>query len=426
MSRLGRAGIVFVAATGLTLAACSTSAIGDDEVRGSASFEPVTSVGPGELAAVVRTSGALGLDLLAQGDRSKNGVFSPVSFSIAFSMLAQGATGTGAAELERMLGASAGDAGKVANYALVTFGDFDGDISTFDPEVLPAEPLLHVANRVVIDDDFEPKSDYLDSLARNFNVGLGVADLGSEGSKDLLDKWVRFHTAGLIEHSAIAPSNDLVLVLQNAVLFAAQWERQFPLAATAQKNFHPLDGTAFEVPMMSQILPVQYLRLDGWQLIALPYSAGFTAYFVLPPSGTDPLALPAEMGDVIADLSGAMARQGENKSVAITIPRFEIESDIELTEALRNLGYSAIFDPTTRPLDGIADAELFVGQAVQQAVIKVNEAGTVAAAVTEIGVGTTAAPVAEEVFQADRPFLMLIEADRTGWDLFQAVVYAPK
>ncbi len=425
MSQLRQAGLAVIAASSMALAACSNSAVGDDEVRGSATFEPVKSA-PAALDAVVGASDALGLQLLAQGDQAANGVFSPLSFSIAFAMLAQGATGAGVAELEQMLGATAADAGAVASYALGSFAGFEGDVSTFDPEVIPAEPFLHVANRVVLDDDFEPKSDYLDSLARRFDAGLGVADLASEGSKELLDKWVRFHTGGLIERSAITPDSDLVLVLQNAVLFAAQWQHQFQQEVTTEEKFYPLDGAPYEVSMMKQILPVQYFELDGWQLIALPYSAGFTAYFVLPPSETDPLAMPAEIEDVISDLPGVMAHQGENRSVEITIPLFEIESDIKLTEALRNLGYSAIFDPTTRPLDGIADAELFVGQAVQQAVVQVNEAGTVAAAVTELGVSTTSAPIADETFRADRPFLMLITADETGWDLFQAVIRAPQ
>ena len=64
-----------------------------------------------------------------------------------------------------------------------------------------------------------------------------------------------------------------------------------------------------------------------------------------------------------------------------------------------------------------------MGEAVEQATITVGEQGTVAAAVTEIGLSATGIPQEpEHRFVADRPFLMVVQETMTGWDLFQSVV----
>ena len=78
---------------------------------------------------------------------------------------------------------------------------------------------------------------------------------------------------------------------------------------------------------------------------------------------------------------------------------------------------------------GIASASspLCVGQAQQQAVLRVAEEGTVAAAVTEIGVVfESAMPEPTETVDFDRPFLFTINHDATDWPLFQAANHDPR
>ncbi|CAM5779725.1 serpin family protein [Cellulomonas persica] len=63
-------------------------------------------------------------------------------------------------------------------------------------------------------------------------------------------------------------------------------------------------------------------------------------------------------------------------------------------------------------------------QAAQQAVLRVDEAGTRAAAVTEVMAGE-AAPVATREVRFDRPFLLVVRDVTTGWPLFLASVADP-
>lgn len=385
-----------------------------------ATFRQVAVADAPDVAGVVAASDEFGLAVLAGADATDNLVFSPASAFIALAMLAEGATNAGAEQLDALLGSSGAARSEAINALAGVLAPFDGDPGSVDDEDLPDRPLVHVANNVVLDERAEPSQGYLDRLATYFDAGVQVTDLsGAEGTA-VLDAWVREHTGGRIERSAIVPSADLLLVLQNAILFAAAWQQQFDPSRTDEGSFTAASGKAQTADFMSALWDLPYAQVDGWSAIELPYREGFAARFVLPPVGADPARLDA----------ATLARLGEALDAAapslveVSLPRFETDSTIDLSAALRAQGVSAIFDPATRSLEGISSTvELFVGQAVQQATITVGEEGTVAAAVTEIGVATTALPpTPDHQFIADRPFLMVVQESSTGWDLFQTVV----
>lgn len=405
----------------LALAGC---ALGDadppTESRGSPTpFHQIALADAALAPAVVKASDALGLDVLAGTDPSSNIVFSPASAVVALGMLAEGATNAGADELAELLGSS-GDARSEAINALIgTLAPFEGDPASVDDEELPDSPLLHLANNIVLDDQATPDPSYLARLAKYYDAGVGVTDLSSEEGGQALDAWVREHTGGRIEESAIDPDPDLYLVLQNAVLLAARWQQEFDPNSTAQGEFTSATGQVQTADLMNDLQDLRYAEVDGWSAVELPYQEGFVARFVLPPVGTDPASLDTTMAALDTGLDAAAP-----SSVAITLPRFDIRSRIDLGAALGALGLTAIFDAGSQSFEGIStDVPLYVGQAVQQATITVGEQGTIAAAVTEIGVMAGSAPLTpEHTFVADRPFLMVVAEAATGWDLFQTVV----
>ncbi|HZK05828.1 MAG TPA: serpin family protein [Actinomycetaceae bacterium] len=408
-------------------AACGGGATAEDESRGTAAFEQLSPSDAPALYDVVATSNTTGFRLMELADPVANAVVSPASFTFAFAMLAPGASGDAVDEMTQMLGAPPADAVDAVNALMGVLAEWEGDVTAFDPEEIPETPFVHVANRVTIDDQFAVEEAYLDVLSQRFDAGLGSADLSSPAAKDLFDEWVQRHTAGLIEESALEPSEDLVLALQNAVLFAARWLDPFEEDATLPREFTPLDGAPFETEMMSGLKQnAAYAESGGWTAIALPYTEGFTAVFALPPEGADPMAQGhAAVASAVDSLKEQLAGV-QRGSVQVTLPIVDTKSKLELLPALEAMGFSAILTGSARPFDGIAPVELEIGQAAQQAVLKVNEEGTVAAAVTEIGMDATSAPVVDHEFLADRPYLMVITEDSTGWDLFQAAIRDPR
>lgn len=415
-----RLGIVGCAAL-LVSAACGGGSSGPvpGYVRGSAEFAQVALADAPDVGAVVAASDAFGLRVLAGRDPQETLVFSPASAFVALAMLGEGATNEGAAELDALLGSSGDARSRAVNALAGVLAPFDGDPAAVDDEDLPDRPLVHVANNVVLDDQAQAAPTYLDRLARYYDAGVQVADLAGADGKAVLDAWVRENTGGRVEESAIVPDATLFLVLQDAILFAARWQQEFDPTLTAPAPFTAASGAVQTGDFMRSLGALRYAEVDGWAAVELPYQEGFAARIVLPPVGVDPTSDAATV-----DALGQALAAAAPSSVQVAIPRFETDSTVELTEVLRAEGLSAIFEDSSRSFQGIsADVELLVGQAVQQATITVGEQGTVAAAVTEIGVaGTSAPPPPEHRFVADRPFLFLVQEQATGWDLFQAVV----
>lgn len=410
--------VVAIVAT-TALAACGGGEAGDAQVlRADVEYRQVALPDAPAVAAVVAATDEFGLGVLRAVDPGENLVFSPASAAVALAMLGEGATNAGATELDTLLGASGDERSRAINALVGVLAPFDGDPAGVDDEDLPATPLVHVANNVVLDDQARVEDTFLARLAEFHDAGVQVADLASGSGKAVLDAWVREHTGGRVEESAIVPADDLWLVLQNAVLLAARWQQEFDSNATVEGPFTGATGETQTVDFMNGLQELAYAEHEGWQAVQLPYTDGFVARIVLPPAGEDPAAI--ESG-ALAALESALA--GPALRVSLSLPRFTIDSSTQLRDPLAALGVTAIFDPAARALEGISPgADLYVGQAVQQATITVGEEGTVAAAVTEIGVAGTAAPEVDVVLTVDHPFLLVVEETSTGWDLFHALV----
>lgn len=403
----------------LAASACGAGGQGQT-VTSDAAFRQVALADAADASTVVSASDRFGLEVLAGADPTTNLVLSPASAFVALAMLGEGATNAGAAELDTLLGSTGRTRSEAINALAGVLVPFAGDPASVADEDLPDNPLVHLANNVVLDDQAQPSTTYLDRLAEFYDAGVQVTDLAGEQGTRVLDAWVREHTGGRIEESAIEPSEDLYLVLQNAILFAARWQQEFDPNVTTAGPFTTGTGQTRTADLMRGQWDLPYAQVDGWTAIVMPYREGFTAQFALPPAGVDPASIDAA---TLAQLDGALAAAAASP-VEVVLPQFDTDSTIDLGRALRDQGLAAIFDADSRSLQGITtDVDLIVSQAVQQARIAVGEQGTVAAAVTEISAGTTSAtPGPEHRFIADRPFLMIVQEDTTGWDLFQTVV----
>ena len=115
----------------------------------------------------------------------------------------------------------------------------------------------------------------------------------------------------------------------------------------------------------------------------------------------------------------------EETDVNVEIPKFKFERKYDLIETLMEMGIRDAF------ISGGADFSkmdgtnwLFIGQALHQSFIEVNEEGTEAAAATAIIMELTAMPD-EKYFIADHPFIFLIQHEETGAILFMGRVTDP-
>ncbi|WP_285102960.1 serpin family protein [Promicromonospora sp. MEB111] len=416
------AGILALAACGV-LTACAPAA--DEGLERSDAARVVVTVAdtPASADAVAATEDLGLLALRATAEPKDNALVSPASLTFALALLAEGARGETATALDAALGASGEDRTAAYNALTAELARHDGDPGVAQDDELPDRPVLHLANQAVLDDQLVVEQGYLDALASAFDAGVQRTDLGTGAGKKVLDAWVNHHTGGLIEKSAIEPDPMLRLVLQNAVLLAARWDTPFQEHATRDEDFTGPGGTE-PVEMLHGTESWGYAEHDGWVAVRLPYGEAFHADVLLPPEGTDPADVaPGTLTALTTALDGAAPRP-----VELAMPTLELEPPtLDLAPALDEAGLGGLYDAPD--LSGISTTErLQVSQVVQQAYLHLDEDGTVAAAVTEIGMEATGAMPGEPAVRmtVDRPYLLRIAHTETRLPLFLAAVRSPQ
>jgi serpin B len=212
------------------------------------------------------------------------------------------------------------------------------------------------------------------------------------------------------------------------VYLKGQWLDQFPAKATSDAPFYPdraAGGTGASVPvaMMHSTSIREYLRGNGYQAVLLPFFGTPLAMAVVLPDG--PLSgLRPRLA--AAGLRGLLAGTSRYQ-VALSLPRFRVETGFDLAPVLRQLGVRHAFDRTA-DFSGITEAEkLSISAVAHKAYIDVDEYGAEAAAATAVVMRMRAGMLAPRRVElvVDRPFLIAIVDTTTGLPLFLGQVSKP-
>ncbi|GEL93766.1 serine protease [Cellulomonas composti] len=406
----------------LALAGCGGTVQAAQEKTGTGERARVAVADAGALDDVVAASWALGVETLQAVDDDAGAVVSPSSLVSALAMLAEGAVDGETAPFDAALGASGQERTDAVDALLAALARYDGDPALVAAEHPPTTPMVHTRQRVVVDDDARIAQPYLDRLWRAFGAGVLVTDLASSDGKAALDAWVALETGGLVDRSAIVPDESLVTVLQDVVAFAAAWQQPFAEAGTSNAPFAIGGGAGADVPTMHALLTVPAVQRDGWVAVRLPYADDLHADVYLPPDGSDLATDPAGADPQVLSALSAALDDAAPVVVRLALPKLALRTTTNLAGVLDELGVGS--QARTGVLaDG---SPVTLAQATQQAVLLVDEEGTRAAAVTELGDAGSAAPLVDLEVDVDRPFLLAVQDGETGWPVFLAAVRDPR
>jgi serpin B len=395
----------------LLLAGCS-DALGPDP-------EPITEL-PRALTAseqaVIQHGNAFGLalvrEVVARDDRA-NVILSPLSASMALGMTLNGA----AAGTFDAMRATLGFQGMTQEQINDAYRGLMEILTTLDPEV-----RFDIANSVWANKDVPFHDEFLQAVRAAFAARVESRDFTDPATLEAVNDWVSENTEGLIptilEH--IDPS--LVMLLINAIYFDGAWTTQFKPSDTRRQAFHREDGSTVEVDMMN-LKDVDIAMGGGadYTAVELPYGGEAYSMVIVLPEGTT--GVRAFLAGLDTDRwNGIVDGLATRKLDQISIPRFTLDYDSYLNEALKAMGMGVAFRPGadfTR-LSPQGDA-LCISFVRQKTFVEVDERGTRAAAVTGVGVGVTSF----NGFVVDRAFAFAIRERLSGTILFLGMVGDP-
>ncbi len=408
----------------LGLAACAQPAAGD-VVQSDKERETSPGVSGTDLATLVDGNSAFAFDLYqALSGEEGNLFYSPHSISLALAMTYAGARG----DTEQQM-ADALDFILPQDRLHPAFNSLDLELGSRGEgaEGKDGEGFrLNIVNAIWGQKDYDFLSGFLDLLAENYGAGLRVLDFISapEESRITINDWVSDQTEGRIED--LIPQgliNAMTrLVLTNAIYFNAAWQYPFPEDMTEDGPFYLLDGDEVTVPMMRQTESFGYAEGDGYQAVELPYDGGELSMVILLPQAGNFGAFEESLDSQQID---GIIESLEGGQVALTMPKFEFESEFSLKGTLSAMGMPIAFSESADFSGMTGNRDLYIADVVHKAFVSVDEAGTEAAAATAVVMELTAVPGEPVEVTIDHPFIFLIRDIETGAILFVGRVVNP-
>lgn len=345
------------------------------------------------------------IDSVATG----NYVISPVSVDFLLAMLLNGAEGETAEEISNLLG-----------FEAKNFPSINSMYQTLMQMLPEADPKvnINIANAMVFNRNISLQSQFVKSSKTYYNAEISNMDFrNSDAVVKKINTWCSDQTNGLIPKIIDKVTPDMSACLMNAVYFKGAWREPFKPSMTSKKNFTGENNLVSSVDMMVQQGRFHYGETDDAQWLSLPYGNGrYCMYLMLPKSGV-------KVSDVVKSLSPEYWAQalGSMRShmVNVWLPKFETKYHISLNSVMKDLGMVLAFTPSA-DFSGISKIKTYISAMQQDAIIKVYEEGSEAAAVTSAIMKATsvAMPPKPVAFHADHPFLYFIVEEQSGCILF--------
>ena len=363
---------------------------------------------------------------------SGNSVFSPVCVYNGLSMAAEITDGDTRAQILELLGEN--DIGSLrADTKDLWLADYRPD----------TKACQVTASSLWLNEGMLYKKDTLDILANDCFASTYKGKMGSAQYDEALHGWLNNQTGGLLKDyvsgiSMKAPGGyDLpVIEIVSTVNFTGKWLNAFSGANTAPGTFHAPTGDTTCDFMHQKNMEMDYFWGEKFSGGVLYFkNNGASMRFILPDEGYTPENLLADDEAMYFISGGNFANRVNDITdtcgskwlyVDLAVPKFDISQNIDLSEGLKKLGITDIFDAKKADFSPLTDVpEVAASRMSTAARVLIDEEGCKAAAYFEMPAAGAAAPPTDHAeLILDRPFLFTIFT-LEGQPLFSGIIRDP-
>jgi serpin B len=346
--------------------------------------------------------------------KEANIFISPLSISMAFNMVLNGAAGTTLDEILETL--------RAKDY---TVSDINEHSKLLRSELTGVDPStqLSIANSIWYGQDFPVKDVFLEVNRTNYAAEVNALDFSSPNAVKHINDWCAKQTNDKIKTILDEISSDAMMCLINAVYFKGIWALKFDKNNTRGENFYASDGKMNPVQMMRQTETFGYASDEYGEYLELPY--GNKAFSMI-------VSLPTEdktTEDIIEHLNNErwnrIIESMYVRQVNLRLPKFKSECKYKMHEnILPELGMKIPFTEFAN-FENISDIPLFISKVIHKTFVEVNEEGTEAAAVTSVEMQFTSAnpDILQPIdFIVNKPFVFVIRENSSGVILFMGKI----
>jgi serpin B len=367
---------------------------------------------------IVSGNNQFAFDLFHQlrNQSSSNLFYSPFSISTALAMTYAGASSRTAEQMRKTLYFGEG-------------ADFHNNYKKLIHQLISEkdnEFKLRTANGLWAQADYPFHKSYLDLVLSAYNPELKNVDFSKEVERENarldINHWVEKRTEdkikNLLNPDDLSPDTKLVLV--NAIYFYGAWNHPFLKQMSDEKSFFLSGEDKIVVPFMNDHSAYKFYEDAELKALEIPYQDNRASMVIFLPREKDGIKMLEKKFNY--QYFNSVTASMMNQEVSVSIPKFKMEAKFNLEEKLSSMGMPDAFTPFVSDFSAMSPAaDLYISKVIHQAFIKLDEAGTEAAAATAVIMmkETSARPIEiEKEFRADHPFLFVIRDNSTGSILF--------
>ena len=338
----------------------------------------------------------------ASNENGKNTLISPLSVLCALAMTANGAEEETLAQMEEVLG--------------MTTDELNLYLYSYMKNLPQGDKYkLSLANSIWFTEDerFTVNQDFLQTNADYYGADIYKAPFDKQTLKDI-NNWVKQNTDGMIPEILDQIPPEAIMYLVNALAFEAEWSEIYEKHQVKDGEFTKEDGTKQDVKFMygSEGTYFEDEKATGFMK---RYKGGKYAFVaMLPNEGVS-------VSEYIASLDGeslnALLANPQYGTVHTSIPKFETEYKVEMSEILQDMGMTEAFDMYNADFEGLGTStggNIYISRVLHKTFISVGEKGTKAGAATIVEMNDCAAaePTEPKEVYLDRPFVyMLVDCE---------------
>ena len=201
------------------------------------------------------------------------------------------------------------------------------------------------------------KKETLDILAEDYYASSFVGEMGSEEYSQAFRSWLNDQTDGILKEQieGLGFEADAVMALATTVCFNARWMEEFREENTKPATFHAEEGD-MQRDFMNNLGAGFYYYGDHFGAILKFFDAGTANMAVIMPDkgvSVYDLLNDEQVLDLIEE--GVQYKNIKSAIINLSIPKFDVSSDRDLIEELRELGITDAFEKATANFSPITD-----------------------------------------------------------------------
>lgn len=347
--------------------------------------------------------------------KQKNLIISPIAMWTILAATSEGAITTTRRQIDQAIAWSIPNVIRLAIHS-----KYRATISTIANWLQPRTETIDLVkiNAIFVDSKKSPLQEFSDTALKYDDTKFVAIDFKKcEDAAKIVNKVISKVTDGKIPKLVDSSSfSDSEMVLASASYFKGEFTFSFNRSNTARAPFYNSKGNKIgEVNMMYKRDSYAFANIKelGASVIELPYGREnrFSMLVMLPHPGVLLESIFSNFVNVTLDslleeLRSFKEDYGDNE-VDCYIPRFRIESDLDMTDTLKNsFGIIDVFDESKAELPFMANFLLHISKVIHKTQIEVSDDYTIASGAATSNINSNRFGVVR--FEANRPFTYMI------------------